>query len=305
MRKYLIKDFEALSGIKAHTIRIWEQRYGILKPERTSTNIRTYNDDELKLLLNISTLNRNGYKISKVAQMKRAEIEAKVRDITATNFDFPNQITALTASMVDMNEMEFERVLNVNIAQLGFESTIENIVFPFLYQIGVMWQTGSVNPAQEHFIANLIRQKLILHIDKVKERYSDFAAKSLLFLPEDEFHELSLLYFDYQLRKHHHHTMYLGQNVPLKDIAEVNEIFRPNYVFTIFTQRPTEKTIVNYVSALSKIFPRTTVYVTGFRALFTRKVKWPSNFKLLHNSVEIRTLLSNELDFSLSPSRDN
>ena len=158
MGKYLIKDFEALSGIKAHTIRIWEQRYGILKPERTSTNIRRYNDDELKLLLNISTLNRNGYKISKVAQMKRSEIEEKVRDITATNFDFPNQITALTAAMVDMNEMEFERVLNVNIVQLGFESTVENIVFPFLQQIGVMWQTGSVNAAQEHFISNLIRQ---------------------------------------------------------------------------------------------------------------------------------------------------
>ncbi|MBS1657992.1 MAG: MerR family transcriptional regulator [Chitinophagales bacterium] len=305
MGKYLIKDFEALSGIKAHTIRIWEQRYGILKPERTSTNIRRYNDDELKLLLNISTLNRNGYKISKVAQMKRSEIEEKVRDITATNFDFPNQITALTAAMVDMNEMEFERVLNVNIVQLGFESTVENIVFPFLQQIGVMWQTGSVNAAQEHFISNLIRQKLIVNIDKMKERYSDFTAKSLLFLPEDEFHEISLLYFDYQLRKHHHHTMYLGQNVPLKDITAVNEIFRPQYVFTIFTQRPTEKTIANYVAALSKIFPKTPVYVTGFRALYTRKVKWPSNFHLLHNSGEIRLLLKQELDFSLAPAQKN
>src|SRR4030095_4160747 len=144
MGKYQIKDFEALSGIKAHTIRIWEQRYGILKPQRSTTNIRQYNDDELKHLLNISTLNRNGFKISHLAQMGRAEIEEKVKGITATNFDFPNQMNALTMAMVDMNEMEFERVLNVNIAQIGFDTTIENIVFPFLHQLGLMWQTGGI-----------------------------------------------------------------------------------------------------------------------------------------------------------------
>src|SRR4029078_7204054 len=166
----------------------------ILKPERSTTNIRQYNDDELKHLLNISTLNRNGFKISHLAQMGRAEIEEKVKGITATNFDFPNQMNALTMAMVDMNEMEFERVLNVNIAQIGFDTTIENIVFPFLHQLGLMWQTGGINPAQEHFISNIIRQKIIVHIDKTKERFTEYAAKSLLFLPEDELHELSLLY---------------------------------------------------------------------------------------------------------------
>jgi DNA-binding transcriptional MerR regulator len=299
MGRYLIKDFEALSGIKAHTIRIWEQRYGILKPKRTTTNIRQYNDDELKFLLNISTLNRNGYKISRLAEMNRGEIAEKVRQITESNFDYPNQINALTVAMVDMNEMEFEKVLNVNVAQLGFEVTIESIIFPFLHQIGLMWQTGGINPAQEHFISNLIRQKIIVQIDRMKERFDDYKARSLLFLPEDEFHELSLLYFDYQLRKHHHHTMYLGQNVPLRDVEAVAEIFQPEFVFSIFTQKPSEKTLQNYVTSLSKVFPKTKVFITGFRALHARKVKWPSNFRILQQTAEIKSLISEELNFSL------
>ena len=291
MARYLIKDFEALSGIKAHTIRIWEQRYGILKPRRSDTNIRHYNDEELKALLNISLLNQNGYKISKVAKMGMSEIAEKVKNITVMSFDYPNQINALTRAMVEMNEMEFEKVLNVNIAQLGFEFAIENIVFPFLHQIGVMWQTGSINPAQEHFTSNLVRQKMIVNIDLLRRTQANVAAKSLLFLPEGEFHELSLLYFDYQLRKHHHHIMYLGQNVPMMDIEMVAESFKPDLAFSVITQRPAEKHLQDYVTTLSKSLPKTKIFLTGYRVLQSKKLHLPKNIRLLQNAGEIHSVV--------------
>ncbi len=194
--------------------------------------------------------------------------------------------------MVHLNEFDFEKVLNVNIAQLGFEDTIENIVFPFLQQIGVMWQTGSINPAQEHFITNLIRQKIIVHIDKIKQTPTEHVGKALLFLPEDEFHELSLLYFDYFLKKHKYHVMYLGQNVPLKDVFAAADLFKPQFVFSIFTQRPHEKNILDYVTRLSQTLNLQTIFLTGFRVLHSKKLRAFKNVKILNNSNEIKLALA-------------
>jgi DNA-binding transcriptional MerR regulator len=292
--KYLIRDFEALSGIKAHTIRIWELRYGILKPKRSDTNIRRYNDDELKYLLNISLLNKNGFKISKLASMEKSEIDEKVKALTNSNFAYPVQINALIMAMVQLDEHSFERVLNVNIAQLGFEVSIEQIIFPFLEQIGVMWQTGSINPAQEHFITNLIRQKIIVHIDKLKQAPAGYVAKSLLFLPEDEFHEITLLYLDYHLKKHRHHVLYLGQNVPLKDVYAATEVFNPQNVFSIFTQRPTEKQMEKYTTDLAATLKKQTIYLTGYRTLHSKNVKQAKNIRILKDPLEIFQVITSQ-----------
>lgn len=292
--KYQIKDFEALSGIKAHTIRIWEQRYGILKPTRSDTNIRQYNDDELRLLLNISLLNRNGFKISQVAKMDRADIETKVRSITTTNFEYSNQIDALTISMVNLDEDEFERVLNMNIAHVGLEAAMEQIVFPFLRNIGIMWQTGSINPAQEHFISNLVRQKLIVAIDRVEVVKSKAISKALLFLPEGELHELGLLYLNYLLRKNNHHVMYLGQNVPLGDLEKVTDVFKPDQVFSIFTSAPAPANFAKYVSKLAKALPESAIYLSGY-IIYMHPIKAPHNVHLIKEIHELRTVISNQL----------
>lgn len=294
MASYHIKDFEALSGIKAHTIRIWEQRYGLLKPSRTDTNIREYNDDELTLLLNISLLNRNGYKISQVARMKRQEIEEKVRSITSTNFEHANQVDALTIAMVEMDEAEFERVLSINIAHLGFEAAMEEMVFPFLRNIGIMWQTGSVNPAQEHFISNLIRQKLIAAIDRVEVDKNKMISKSLLYLPEGELHELGLLYLNYLLRKNNHLVMYLGQNVPFRDIATVIDIFKPNQVFSIFTSYPAKATIQEYVGKLAALLPAGKIYLSGY-LIYTEQIKVPKNVYLAKEIKELKAIIYQQL----------
>src|SRR4028119_2082894 len=160
MSVYSIKDLEHLSGIKAHTLRIWEQRYNIIRPKRTDTNIRYYDDTDLKLVLNISLLKEHGFKISEIARMTMEDMSQEVLSLTDKNLRYSDQIQALTLSMIDLDEERFEKIMSTNALQVGFEQTMINIVYPFLIKIGVLWQTGAISPAQEHFISNLIRQKL-------------------------------------------------------------------------------------------------------------------------------------------------
>ena len=167
MAVYSIKDLEKLCGIKAHTIRIWEQRYDIVKPKRTKTNIRYYMDTDLKILLNVALLNRNGLKISKIAGMSQDEIARKVSEISVIDFDGDAKLDALMLSMIEMDELKFDRIVSTNIRQIGFERTMLEVIYPFLDKLSLMWLTGSIVPAQENFISNLIRQKIVVAIDSL------------------------------------------------------------------------------------------------------------------------------------------
>src|SRR5579885_2715942 len=167
MSRYSIKQVETLSGIKAHTLRTWEQRYEILKPKRTDTNIRYYTDEQLRLILNISTLNKNGLKISRIAQMSQGQLQDEVLKIEATAQQPDFLVDSLIHTMLDFNEQLFEKTLSNAIKKIGFEETFDKVVFPFLVRTGVMWQTGGVKVVQEHFISNLVRKKLISAIEEV------------------------------------------------------------------------------------------------------------------------------------------
>jgi DNA-binding transcriptional MerR regulator len=287
--KFSIKELEKISGIKAHTLRIWEQRYGILKPTRTDTNIRCYCNEELKNILNVSLLNNHGYKISKIASLNRAEIIEEVNKIV--NCDTPDcqQIEGLVISMVEMDEKRFEKIISNNILRTGFSHTVESIIYPFLHKIGMMWQTGCINPAQEHFISNLIRQKLIVAIDGQLVPENKKAKKFILYLPEGELHELSLLYFTYLIKSKGHSVIYLGQSVPLVDLQRVFEIREPHYIVSVFTQKiekPQE-----YITQLSKFFPKATLLISGYQVI-EKNITFPSNISLFKNPKELLSLIS-------------
>lgn len=252
MGSYSIKDLEHLSGIKAHTLRVWEQRYGILTPKRTTTNIRYYDDDDLQFLLNISFLNRNGYKISRIAEMSPEEVAESVRKISDSNLEYPNQVNAMVIAMVNLDEERFEKIISTNTLQFGFENTMLNIVYPFLHQIGILWQTGSINPAHEHFITSLIRQKLIVAIDGQMRPQNPNAKKYMLFLPEGELHELSLLFSAYIIKSRHNKVIYLGQSLPLKDVDSARDIYQPDYILTIVTSYPAQEEVIHYVDELNR-----------------------------------------------------
>jgi len=227
--KYSIKDLEKISRIKAHTLRIWEQRYNILKPCRSETNIRSYTNNDLKMLLNISLLNNNGVKISKIAEMEPHEIYSAVHELSQKEFESNFQIDNLVISMVDMDEERFEKAISNNILKIGFDKTINEVIYPFLKKIAVLWITDSINPAQEHFISNLIRQKLISAIDAQVIRRENAKSKFMLYLPEHELHEISLLYYHYRLRDLNFKSYYLGQSVPFEDLQKVYAVHQPEY----------------------------------------------------------------------------
>lgn len=233
--RYSIKDLERISGIKAHTLRIWEQRYDILSPERTNTNIRYYSGADLKKILNISLLNNNGYKISNIARLSDDTLLGEVEKFLNNYKNESDQVESLVLCLMDMNEERFEKTINNSIVHFGFENTIEKVVFPFLKHLGDLWQIGIVSAAQEHYISNLIRQKLISGLDKIIPQPAANPKNYLFFLPNSELHELGLLYTHYLAKARGNKCVYLGQSVPFEDLVSISEKVKPDYLVTIFT----------------------------------------------------------------------
>lgn len=252
IRKELsIKDLEALSGIKAHTIRVWEQRYQIITPKRTPTNIRTYTNEDLRTILIISLLTRHGSKISRVAKMSPEERNTQVEQVFHDASDFAPYIESLTLAMIELNEARFEKVISRCTIQYGFEKMMENIIYPFLEKTGVMWMTNTIHPAQEHFMSNLIRQKLIVAIDGLPLSHKMDAERFILFLPMREIHELSLLYLNYLLRQHGKQVIYLGTNIPTEDLLEICHQYGPSRLITVVSVFPAGANLVKYLNDLS------------------------------------------------------
>ena len=284
MAKYSIKDLEKLIDIQAHTIRMWEQRYRVVKPLRTPTNLRIYNDEDLKRLLNISLLNHNGVKISKIAKLNDEEIKEQVLSLKQDVLNSGSQVEGLIGGMIELKESTFELLLNRLMNQLGFEDAMTKVVYPFLVKIGILWQTGHINPAQEHFVVNIIRKKLFAAIDSIGSTES--GTKFIMFLPEGELHEISLLFYTYLIKKHGFHPIYLGQSVPFDDIVSVQHTYNANYLFTSLITNMQEIPVVNYVNLLSKTFKKQKIYISGAlinnielkRVNNINKVKSPENF---------------------------
>lgn len=294
MSVYSIKDLEHLSGIKAHTLRIWEQRYNIISPKRTDTNIRLYDDVDLKLVLNISLLKDHGFKISEIAKMSADDLTEEVRTITERNLQHPDQIQALTLAMIDLDEERFEKVMSTNILKQGFEQTMISIVLPFLTKIGVLWQTGAINPAHEHFISNLIRQKLMVAIDGQVPSRKAHPKKFMLFLPDGELHEISLLFANYLLRSRQHKVVYLGQSLPFQDLCAAYEIHKPEYLFSIITSTPSHHEVQPYVNKLSAKFPKSHILLTGFQVV-TQHIDTSNNIVIIKSIPHMIEFIENHL----------
>ncbi len=284
MSQYSIRDLEQLSGIKAHTLRIWEQRYDIISPQRTDTNIRYYDDRDLKLVLNISLLKDHGYKISEIARMEADAMHAEVVAISDRQLNYPDQIHALTISMIDLDEDRFEKIISTNILQFGFENTMIHIIYPFLSRIGTLWVTGSVGPAQEHFISNLIRQKIIVAIDGQIVKATPESKTFLLFLPEGELHEMGLLFANYVIRARNNRVIYLGQSLPFKEIEFAYSVHRPDYIFSALTSVPSNNDVQPYVDKLAAQFPESTILLTGYQ-IVGQDIQAAQNVKII-NKIE-------------------
>ena len=257
---YTIKDLEKLSGVKAHTLRIWEKRYNIITPKRTPTNIRYYLDEDLKSILNIALLNRNGIKISKISKMDEGAIQKKVAEITDVDESFESQLDSLTISLLELDEEKFVKLINKNFEQRGCTEAMLEVIYPLLDKLALMWMSGSIKNVHEKFVSHLIKRKCDIEIDKAEiTRDETF----LIYLPEGETNNLSLHFLHFLIRDQGFKVINVGHEVELSDISDVIEIKNPHYVFTIINDSYEDDLYIKYVDRLYQILPSTKIFLSG------------------------------------------
>lgn len=252
MVTYSIKDLESLCGIKAHTIRMWEKRYGLLSANRTKTNIRYYTEDDVRKALNICILYRHGIKISKIAKLTQDEITTLVAEKTELDIPHDKSLDALSIYTLELNEYKFLTILNKYVLEKGFDVTIEQIIYPFLDKISMMWLAGSIDDVHERFVTNIIKRIIVTEINNLTIQKSTRKQKLLLFLPKHGKQELSLLYVEYLLKKQGFSVLNLGLNIVLDHLQVACQNYSPNYIFTILNESPKEESTLNYVKRVSE-----------------------------------------------------
>ncbi|WP_299399603.1 MerR family transcriptional regulator [uncultured Gelidibacter sp.] len=244
---FSIKDLEHLTGIKAHTIRIWEKRYQLLEPERTETNIRYYNLSHLKKLLNISFLNNNGHKISKIASLSTEDIHHQVRELVGKGHLQNHAINTFKLAMLDFDQELFYETYNALIKTKSFSEVFYELFLPLLSEIGTLWQTDTITPAHEHFISSLIRQKILINTELLQSQNKiEHKNAFVLFLPDNEIHEIGLMFVNYELVAKGHRAIFLGSSVPITSLTDVLPYFKEITFISYFTIKPEKEELSNY-----------------------------------------------------------
>ncbi len=252
--QFSIKDLENLTGIKAHTIRIWEKRYNLLQPKRTDTNIRYYDLASFQKLLNVSYLNNNGYKISKIATIEESKIPTLVREIASENNMESHAINAFKLSMLNFDQALFYKTYNALLNEKDFEDIFYDIFIPLLTEIGLLWQTDTITPAHEHFLSSLIRQKILINTEKAQSEQKNISNKTfVLYLPENEIHELGLLFINHQIISKGYKSIFLGLSVPLESLVDLKNYYDELIYVSYFTVKPEKDDIEKYIEDFNQL----------------------------------------------------
>lgn len=283
-QNFSIKDLENLSGIKAHTIRIWEKRYNILDPQRTDTNIRTYSGDNLQKLLNISFLNSNGYKISRISKMENEEIQAMVKRISSTKSLENRSINNFKIAMMNFDDELFEKTYAGLEKSKKFSQIFEEVFIPLLNEIGMLWQTDTIKPIHEHYLTELIKQKLYTNLEDARSNLKISSDRKLyiLFLPMNEIHDLGLLYVYYCLLREHKNTIYLGSSLAISDLVFLLEKHKNMHFVSYFTIFPDNCDISDFISEFQEQLcadERRELSILGPRSEVLENKNIPSNIK--------------------------
>lgn len=278
---FSIKDLENLSGIKAHTIRIWEKRYNVLEPMRTDTNIRLYNLESLQKLLNITLLHNHGYKISTISKYPEGKIPQLVSEIISTKSAKTHAISAFKIAMLNFDQNHFLETYNALLSEKRFSDIFTEVFIPFLQEVGMLWQAGTITPAQEHFICYLIKQKLVINIEKAQSFKPEKTDRTfVLYLPSGELHELGLMYINYELLMRGHQTIYLGQSIPMNNLKDLEQHFSRIEFVTYMTIYPDNSAINDYIKLMNK-----TILSDNSRFWITGKQMHHVDDKLLSSKI--------------------
>ena len=295
MGHYSIKDLEKLSGIKAHTIRIWEQRYQMIKPLRTETNIRFYDDDQLRYLLNVSLLSKNGFKISKISQWSDSEFQSKVQHLYEQTLIHDSSIQLdldandLMGAMIEMDAQKFHRIYENSVKLHGFKTTITKLIYPYLEKVGILWSIGQVNPAQEHFTSCLVRQKIIAAIDRLDEPST--GNKYLLVLPEGEHHEIGLLLAQYIIKESGNRVYYLGQDLPSANLVQAINTIQPHMIVTFMVDPSIVSSAKNLIETILASDPNTRLLIATRKTPELDQIQ-NERLQFLHSMEELDHIIS-------------
>jgi DNA-binding transcriptional MerR regulator len=284
MGSYSIKELETLSGIKAHTLRIWEKRYNLLEPMRTDTNIRYYSDEDLKKLLSISILTASGIRISELAGFSQQELSEAILEINDQKTAVHKLVTRLIVPMLNLDEKKFSEVFDSYVKEMGLQKTLIKVIHPFLERVGVLWLCGDVKPTQEHFVSGIIRQKLLHAIEEMPFP-EQFGESYVLFLPEGEYHELGLIFFHYLLKRKGNKVYYIGQSAPLNQVIQLVEQVKPDKII-FYSVIKSEKQLANYFKEIERHGVKNFYYVEnthqeGFTISYPQGIKKVKGYKAL------------------------
>jgi DNA-binding transcriptional MerR regulator len=292
---FSIRDLENLSGIKAHTIRIWEKRYDLLSPERTSTNIRTYSIGSLQKLLNITLLYNGGYKISKIAKIPENELPVVVRELVAQNSTKNHSINAFKLSMINFDHSLFQKTYTGLLADRSFREIFWEVFIPLLTELGLLWQTDTISPSHEHFITNLIKQKLFTSTEKIQAVEPTKRDKIfVLFLPENEIHEIGLLFINYELLLRGYKTIYLGQSMPLDSLTDLEKYYKNLHFLSYFTVNPTKDRLEHYIQDFNNTLSPTgtsKLWILGRQTEFLKDKNLPDHIKTFESIEHLSAAL--------------
>ena len=285
---FTIKDLENISGVKAHTIRIWEKRYNLFKPNRTDTNIRYYSSESLMKLLNIVLLNKHNHKISKIAMMSEDQIKLNARELAFKYAVNDEAINSFKVAMFQFDKLLFNNTYNKLLHKKTFRQIFKDVFMPFLDHIGLLWQTNTLLPAHEHFISNLIMQKIHINIENLEHTITDDELTYVLFLPENEIHELGLMYLNYELALRGFHTIYLGQSLPLSNLDYFFESDSKICFITSMTVRPYSDSIVEYFNEIENVLKDTEheLIAIGKKANEVNGMDFGSNVSIYPSVIE-------------------
>lgn len=272
---------ESISGVKAHTIRIWEKRYDIITPKRTESNIRYYTDEDLRHLLNVVLLNKKGYKISKIAEMSHEEIRQKVNSYSNINIGVDDKVDAMMLFILDLDSYNFNKVLDQNIDQEGLETTMSNLIYPLLDKISLAWLAGSFSGVHESFVTQIIKSKIQKCIEDLPDE-NDYRPSYLIYLAEGEKEELSLLYLHYILKNQKCHVINLGSEVSLRDVILACNTVNPDYIFTIINKEMPRLTLQNYVDQICSNMSESSFLITGYQVV-AQMIDWPKEVTILRD----------------------
>jgi DNA-binding transcriptional MerR regulator len=291
---FSIKDLENLSGIKAHTIRIWEKRYNILEPMRSTTNIRNYDLHNLQKLLNIVLLHNYGYKISRIAEHSTEKIELLVREIISEKSSKNHAINAFKMAMINFDQALFFNTYNNLLSEKSFREIFYDVVIPLMNEIGLLWQSGTITPAQEHFISFLIKQKLLINTEKIQILEPTRTDKVfVLYLPENEIHELGLMYLNYEILLNGYKSIYLGESVPIDSLKDMKKYFDNVIYISYLTVEPNKDVINDYLKEIASeiITPDAQVWLLGRMTQFVDVHQLPKAIKVFNSISDLVTEL--------------